>query len=63
MFFEGSNNPYIDIQNRLWNFVFLKIRKRSSLCGFDREENSKKRAKAMEKSINELKVEFVYLIL
>ena len=43
--------------------MFLRIRKRSSLYGFDWEENSKKKAKAMEKSINELKVEFVYLIL
>ena len=63
MFFEGSNNPYIDIQNRLWNFVFLRIRERSSLSEFDLEENSKERAEAMEKSIHELEVEFVYLIL
>ena len=62
MFFEGSNSPYIDIQIRLRNFVFLRIRKRSSPCGFDWEKNSKKRAKAMEKSIDELEVEFVYLI-
>ena len=33
------------------------------LCGFDWEENSKERAEAMEKSIHELEVEFVYLIL
>ena len=30
-----------------------------SLCGFDWEENSKERAESMEKSIHELKVEFV----
>ena len=42
--------------------MFVRIRKRSSLCGFDWEENSKKRAEAMEKSIHELKVEFVFNI-
>ena len=43
--------------------MFLRIRERSLLCGFDWEENSKERAEAMEKSIHELDVEFVYLIL
>ena len=38
-------------------------RERSSLCGFDWEENSKERAEAMENSNHELKVEFMYLIL
>ena len=40
--------------------MFLRIRNRTSLCGFDWEENSKKRAEAMQKSIHELKVEFVF---
>ena len=31
------------------------------LCGFDWEENPEKRVEAMEKSILELKTEFVYL--
>ena len=32
----------IHLQNWLWNLVFLRIKKRSSLCGFDWEENSEK---------------------
>ena len=43
--------------------MFLRIRERSSLYGFDWEENSKERAEAIEKSIDEMKVEFVYIIL
>ena len=43
--------------------MILRIRERSSLSEFDLEENSKERAEAMEKSIHELEVEFVYLIL
>ena len=49
----------IHIWNQLWNLVFPTIRKGSSLCGFDWEENSKKMAEAMERSIPELKAEFV----
>ena len=29
----------IHIQHRLWNLAFLRIRNRSSLCGFDRQKN------------------------
>lgn len=36
------------IYNRLWNLVFLRTRRRSSLCGFDWEENAEKRAKSMD---------------
>ena len=43
--------------------MFLRIKERSSLSGFDLEENSKERAEAIEKSIHEPKVEFAYLIL
>ena len=32
----------IHIWNRLWDLAFLKIRKRSSLCGFDFEGNPEK---------------------
>ena len=32
----------IHIQNRWWDLVFLRIRKRSSLCGFDFEGNPEK---------------------
>ena len=42
--------------------MFVRIRKRSSPCGFGWEENSKKRAEAMEKSIYELNVEFEFNI-
>ena len=45
---ERSNNLHI------WNLVFLRIRKRSLLYGLDRDKNPE-----MEKSIHELKAEFV----
>ena len=39
--------------------MFERIRKRLSACEFDWEENHKKSAEAMKKSIHELKGEFV----
>ena len=39
--------------------MFRKIRKRSSLCGFDWKTNLKKRAEAMEKNMPEPKTKFV----
>ena len=36
---ERGNNPYIE---SMWNLVLPKIRKGSSLCGFDWKENSEK---------------------
>ena len=51
-----SNNPYTE------SFVepcVPRIRKGSWLCGFDWKENSEKRAETMEKSIPELKAEFM----
>ena len=49
-------------KNVCW-IVFLRIRKRSSLIRVWLGRKSWKRAEAMEKSIHELKAEFVYLIL
>ena len=40
----------IHIQNRLWDLVFQRIRKGSSLCGFDWKENSEKRLKQWKKA-------------
>ena len=51
-----SNNPYTE------SFVepcVPRIRKGFWLCGFDWKENSEKRAETMEKSIPELKAEFM----
>ena len=41
--------------------MFLRIRNRSSLCGFYWPKKYWKVAEAMEKSIRDLKVEFVHL--
>ena len=41
--------------------MFLKIRKRYLLRGFDWEENSEKGLKQWKKSIDEVKAESVYL--
>ena len=51
----------IHIYNRLWDLVFLRIRKRSSLCGFDFEGNPEKGCGNGKKSIHQQKAEFVYL--
>ena len=42
---ERSNSPYI----KLWNFVFLRTRKRSLLCDFDLEENPEKGLRQWQK--------------
>ena len=44
-------------------FLRMRERERFSLCGFNWEENSKERGEPMEKSIHDLKVEFVCLLL
>ena len=44
----------------LWNLVFLKTKRRASLCGFGRKKTYR-RNEAMKKSIHELKSEFSYL--
>ena len=46
--------------NRLRDLVFLIIRKRSSLCGFDFDRNPEK-GWGNEKKVHEQKAEFVYL--
>ena len=52
----------IHIQSRWWNFVFPRIRKGSSLCGFDWKENPEKELRQWKKSIPKLKVEFVCIV-
>ena len=41
--------------------MFLRIRNRFLLCGFDWEKNPEKGLRQWKKSIHELKVGFVYL--
>ena len=53
---KRSNNPYIESTVDL---VFPRIRKGSSLCGFDWKENPEKSAEAMEKGILEMKAKFL----
>ena len=47
----------------MWNLVFPRIRKGSSLYGFDWKENTEKGLRQWEKSIPELKEEFVCMCL
>ena len=49
----------IHISNRLWNLVFPRIRKGSSLCRFDWKENPEKGLRQWKKNILELKSELV----
>ena len=58
--FERSKNPYIESNVEP---CVSKNQKEISLCGFDWEEYPKNRGEAMEKSIHELRAEFLYLIL
>ena len=55
---ERSSNSYSYIES----IVFPRIRKESSLCGFDWKENPEKELRQWKKSISELKAEFLCIV-